>query len=107
MGNYFSEVFERDNHRYIYCGRDMLTDFETFQTTELDHLVPASRGGPDATENLVTACSVCNRLKGNFDPGDYDPLKTEEYIDSIRRHIMKRRAIRMADFISWTHPKQK
>ena len=37
---HFSKVFERYQHRCIYCGRDMLIDFDTFMLTEEDHLFP-------------------------------------------------------------------
>ena len=30
----------------------------------LDHVVPISKGGPDATHNLVPACTPCNSSKG-------------------------------------------
>ncbi len=31
---------------------------------ELDHVVPESKGGPSSPENIVVACSHCNRSKG-------------------------------------------
>ena len=31
----------------------------------LDHVVPRSRGGLSAWENLVACCHPCNRQKGN------------------------------------------
>ena len=40
MSKYFNEIFERDNHRCVYCGRDLLADFESFLMAEEDHLVP-------------------------------------------------------------------
>lgn len=33
-----------------------------------DHIVPKSKGGIGAMENLVGACSVCNTLKGTNQP---------------------------------------
>lgn len=32
-----------------------------------DHIVPKSRGGPDALGNYQTMCSCCNNLKANYD----------------------------------------
>ena len=104
MSRHFSEVFSRDKHRCVYCGRDMLVDFETFMMTQEDHLVPISRGGPDEAYNIVTACAVCNMLKGNYIPDDCKPENRGAYIASIRKRIMSRRSERMADFVSWTHP---
>ena len=105
MSQYFSKIFECDNHRCVYCGRDMLVDFETFMTVQEDHLVPTSKGGRNERDNIVTSCSVCNMLKGNYTlTDDYNPERRNEYIAAIREHIMHRRAVRMADFASWIHP---
>ena len=36
-----------------------------FRIMEVDHILPKSRGGTDAAENLQLLCSHCNRSKGN------------------------------------------
>jgi 5-methylcytosine-specific restriction endonuclease McrA len=55
-------VLRRDQHRCQYCGvRDRLT---------IDHVLPRSRGGRDAWENLVAACVPCNNRKGNRTPDE-------------------------------------
>lgn len=53
-------VFLRDQWECQYCAI-------TFKTNELtfDHVVPKSRGGRTAWDNIVTACQVCNTTKGN------------------------------------------
>lgn len=106
MGKLFSEVFERDRHRCVYCGRDLLVDFETFMMTEEDHLLPRSKGGLDELDNVVTSCAVCNGLKANYVP-EFQPDATnrEKYIADIRAYVMERRAAKMAEFTTWTHPK--
>lgn len=50
-------VFRRDHATCQYCGipSNHLT---------LDHVLPRSRGGAHAWENVVSACPVCNRRKG-------------------------------------------
>ena len=81
-----------------------MVDFDTFMIIEEDHLVPLSEGGEDRSDNVVIACAVCNRLKGDYVP---DTKLTEanriEYIAEIRRHVMKQRANKMKDYASWTH----
>lgn len=50
-------IFIRDGFQCQYCGaKDNLT---------VDHVVPASKGGPWTWENLTTACSKCNNKKGD------------------------------------------
>jgi len=55
-------ILRRDQHSCQYCGvRDRLT---------IDHVMPRSRGGRDAWENLVAACVPCNNRKGNRTPDE-------------------------------------
>jgi 5-methylcytosine-specific restriction endonuclease McrA len=46
----------RDGSRCQYCGRD---------ADSIDHVVPRSRGGTHAWDNVVAACRRCNLAKGN------------------------------------------
>jgi 5-methylcytosine-specific restriction endonuclease McrA len=47
-------VFARDGHRCQYCHR---------AAENLDHVVPRSRGGEHAWENVVASCRSCNARK--------------------------------------------
>ncbi len=49
-------VFHRDDFRCQYCGAD---------AESIDHVVPRSRGGSHAWENVVAACRRCNTGKGD------------------------------------------
>ena len=104
MTECFSKAFQRSNCRCVYCGRDLLADFDAFMIAEEDHLVPKSKGGKDEAENIVIACAVCNRLKGNYTPTDeYDSAKRKEYIEACRAHIMKQRLKHMLTYSEWVH----
>lgn len=50
-------IMMRDNFSCQYCGSD--------RELTLDHVIPASKGGSNSWENLVTCCSPCNGKKGN------------------------------------------
>jgi 5-methylcytosine-specific restriction endonuclease McrA len=56
-------VFLRDGHRCQYC---LVRLAEVELTT--DHVIPRSRGGATSWDNVVTACSPCNRKKANRTP---------------------------------------
>jgi len=58
-----SELFRRDRHMCLYCGR-------TFRDNMLtrDHVLPRSLGGADRWNNVVTACRRCNTAKGGRTP---------------------------------------
>lgn len=51
-------VLARDGNACVYCGG-------TDGPFHLDHVIPRSRGGADAIENLATACGDCNRRKAD------------------------------------------
>jgi 5-methylcytosine-specific restriction endonuclease McrA len=54
-------ILRRDGFRCQYCGSHS-------HPLTLDHVIPKSRGGGDAWENLVAACIPCNNRKGSRTP---------------------------------------
>lgn len=58
-------VFLRDEFSCQYCGGHFKTEDLTF-----DHVIPRSRGGATAWDNVTAACGICNLLKGNKLPQD-------------------------------------
>src|SRR5262252_9414807 len=80
-------ILLRDRNTCQYCG-------EVFASSELtlDHVVPRSRGGLSAWENLVACCHPCNRRKGNSLLGEINiKLLREPRPFSLHtsRHIMR------------------
>jgi 5-methylcytosine-specific restriction endonuclease McrA len=55
------EIFSRDQYICQYCGK------KTKELT-LDHVIPRKNGGEHTWENVVSACSSCNRRKGGRTP---------------------------------------
>ena len=53
-------VYLRDGSRCQYCGRVF-----AISKLNLDHVVPASRGGRSTWENVVASCFACNTKKRN------------------------------------------
>lgn len=47
-------VFARDGHRCQYCGAS---------AENIDHVIPRSKGGRHAWDNVVAACRPCNTAK--------------------------------------------
>ncbi len=52
-------ILERDGRRCVECG--------SAERLSIDHIVPRSRGGSSADDNLQTLCVRCNSAKGNRD----------------------------------------
>lgn len=56
-------VYIRDNFTCQYCVKVFLAKELT-----IDHVLPASQGGPKTWTNVVTACRKCNQTKANRTP---------------------------------------
>ena len=54
-------VFYRDHFACQYCG-------EPTKLLTVDHIVPRSRGGAHAWENVASACIPCNHRKAGLTP---------------------------------------
>ncbi len=52
-------IWEMTNGRCFYCGRWT----NPYETLEIDHIRPKSRGGTDDIDNLVPSCKSCNQSK--------------------------------------------
>lgn len=53
----------RDNYTCCTCGNSV--HVEPNLLLEIDHIIPVSKGGQTAEENLQTLCWKCNRAKSN------------------------------------------
>ena len=60
-------LFARDSYPFQFCGRPQVA-LRTRECLTRDHLLPLSRGGTNAWDNVLTACSSCNARKGNHLP---------------------------------------
>jgi hypothetical protein len=58
------------NYRCGYCG---VPERWAGGELEIDHFCPLSRGGPDTQDNLVYACTSCNRFKSDYWPSNDAP----------------------------------
>lgn len=69
----FQALWRAQSGRCALCGELMLRNrFEAphariwdKQRATIDHIVPRSKGGSDAPENLQLAHARCNKIKGN------------------------------------------
>jgi 5-methylcytosine-specific restriction endonuclease McrA len=56
-------IFARDKSRCQYCGKKVPTS-----ELSLDHVIPRTQGGTSSWENIVCACTNCNKHKGGRRP---------------------------------------
>lgn len=57
------QILKKDNFKCVLCGNSPSID-PTIKL-EVDHIVPWSKGGNTAPENLQTLCNKCNQGKSN------------------------------------------
>ena len=66
-------IYARDRYLCQYCGAKegatrIINGKPCKVVLTLDHILPASRGGPWIWDNLASACQTCNRKKGDRTP---------------------------------------
>jgi 5-methylcytosine-specific restriction endonuclease McrA len=59
-----AKVFAQKGSQCVYCGND---------ASQVDHVIPRSRGGSGEVANLVPACARCNNAKGDKTPEEWRP----------------------------------
>ncbi|GAJ29001.1 HNH endonuclease [Acidomonas methanolica] len=77
-------VFLRDNFSCQYCNDRLPTHDLTF-----DHVIPRARGGRTSWENVVTACSPCNLLKGSKLPAEIGMFPRRRPIQPTTRRLQE------------------
>ena len=81
------DILLRDHHTCQYCGRSASPTDLT-----LDHVLPRSRGGTSAWENLVACCRPCNTRKGDKTPEEARMRlmkRPRPYSTRVNRQIMR------------------
>ncbi|MFA7235383.1 MAG: HNH endonuclease signature motif containing protein [Phycisphaeraceae bacterium] len=63
------EVGLHAKFRCEYCGRCLIdTVDDYFYFTEVDHIHPVAKEGPDVIENMAYSCKACNFIKRAWVP---------------------------------------
>lgn len=77
------KVYYMDKGCCHYCGRETVFarvgpgDSSVFDglgnlIASVDHIVPRSKNGSNHPSNLINACGICNGLKGNMMPHEWE-----------------------------------
>lgn len=66
-------IAQRDEYTCRYCGREGSLFHDPDRSPwHVDHVIPVSRGGLDAPDNLVLSCAACNIEKGTMTGEEYE-----------------------------------
>jgi len=69
---------EAQNNNCFYCGTAITHYSKKFNTLDVDHKIPISRGGTDDQENLVASCKNCNRAKCDMTHDEFFALRKSQ-----------------------------
>jgi hypothetical protein len=82
------EIILRDGGRCVWCGREPWREDLT-----VEHLLPRTRRGRGAPENLAVACRRCNRRRGATPVSAYVRAELDAgrapRIDLVRRALTR------------------
>ena len=73
------QVLERMEYKCFYCWKGI-----TSKKWHLDHFIPISKGGNNASKNLVVSCPSCNLMKGDMLYSEF--VKRCQTISDIHKH---------------------
>lgn len=62
----------------------------TYKLT-LDHKIPRCHGGQDTIENLQPAHQICNSIKSDLMPNDFEAKKEELFVSALTNWKLKRK----------------
>lgn len=77
--------------RCEYCNRDLLASFNDYDSWQIDHVIPSSKGGIHEYDNMAVSCKTCNFLKRDYLPTG--ETRNERLADA-RRHVQELREMR-------------
>lgn len=86
------EVRERAKGCCEYCRHQEAFSSDSFA---MDHILPRSRGGSDAPENLALACGGCNGRK-------YNKTESIDPVSGLRTPLFNPREERWDDAFRWS-----
>ena len=95
VGTANHNLYYRDMCKCAYCNVPLVLGIspeeDHYSAFTVDHVIPQSKGGTDAWENIVSCCPACNTLKGNQMPtGRWKP-NVKLYAPSYGRILHNRR----------------
>jgi 5-methylcytosine-specific restriction endonuclease McrA len=96
-------IYGRDGYRCQYCNEKKPIDDLTY-----DHVLPRSRGGRTAWNNIVTCCSPCNLKKADRTPGEAGMRLTREPKQPVEAPVIMVAVSRESapaawrDYLYWT-----
>lgn len=68
------------------CGQPILKN----QKMSIDHYIPRTHGGTDYRDNLFPAHQICNSIKGDLMPEDFEARKEQLFAHALTKWRLKK-----------------
>ncbi len=68
------------------CGQPIYKN----QKLTIDHIIPRHHGGTDDTENLQISHQICNVIKSDLFPEEFEPRKKELFENALKNWKLRR-----------------
>ncbi len=87
-------LYEEQEHKCPYCGENIGFADAFSASTEIDHIIPQAKGGPNVYSNKVLVHKNCNLSKGNNTPYDtvINGKALKEELDIYLEYLSKKKA---------------
>ena len=82
------KIYRKTKGRCYLCG-----EFVDFDSYEIEHKVPLSKGGTNNLSNLFCSCHICNLIKHDIYP--------EDFMEKISKIFMFQMRIKNRNCLKW------
>ena len=82
------KIYRKTKGRCYLCG-----EFVDFNSYEIEHKVPLSKGGTNNLSNLFCSCHICNLIKHDIYP--------EDFMEKISKIFMFQMCIKNRNCLKW------
>lgn len=82
------KIYRKTKGRCYLCG-----EFVDFNSYEIEHKVPLSKGGTNNLSNLFCSCHICNLIKHDIYP--------EDFMEKISKIFMFQMRIKNRNCLKW------
>lgn len=75
-------IYRKSKGTCYLCG-----EFVDFNSFEIEHRIPLAKGGTNELSNLFPSCHICNTIKSDIFPEDFDKRITRIFLYQMQKQF--------------------